>query len=69
MEELTSIRIFLLNLVPLLVPYSNYTLLKNIRETASIAQLLILANLETINAELIKRNILCFQETVHIQIH
>ena len=30
----------------------------NIRETASIAQLLILANLETINAELIKRNIL-----------
>ena len=29
----------------------------NIRETASIAQLLILANLETINAELIKRNI------------
>ena len=41
----------------------------NIRETASIAQLLILANLETINAELIKRNILCFQETVHIQIH
>ena len=29
----------------------------NIRETASIAQLLVLANLETINAELIKRNI------------
>ena len=29
----------------------------NIRETASIGQLLILANLETINAELIKRNI------------
>ncbi len=29
----------------------------NIRETASIAQLLVLANLETINAEMIKRNI------------
>ena len=29
----------------------------NIRETATIAQLLVLANMETINAELIKRNV------------